>query len=630
VVILANVTGTPTLGQNQTLNFETGATGTSGGDVLWGGGNLTPQGNARVFNLGPLGTAGFGAVTEATLQALPFSSSPLSSATLVTNDVFAVKTNNSHYAAVLVTNNAGAQITLQFNTFGVNATGGAPNITKVLNNYSYTPPGFSNSGIAQGSLFVVVGSGLADPTAVAVLQNATNGLPTTLNGASVKVTVGSTTVTPVIYYAYAGAIALVMPSSTPTGSGTVTATYNNQASNAFNIQVTSNAMGFDSYYGTGSGLGVATNVTTGALYSYASSIPPGTNVTLWGSGLGADPDRDTKLVGAAFAINSLAHVYVGGKDATILYQGASGYPGLNQVNITIPNDAATGCNVSVVGVNSSGVPTNFITLPIGSGACSDPAFGSAGNALQNLAGQGTVKTGFVAIARQTAPGAGGQTSTFDGAVANFSSTSGSSYGAASGSVSVGGCIVSQNSSGGSSATSTGLDAGTVTVSNSAGASTTLQTTAQLPGSYFAQLAAGFIGATGGTFTFKGGGGSSVGTFTASIDFPNPLLAWTNQASLATVTRGNGMPVTWTGGASGSLVFISGSSSASGAAGSFTCIAPVTAGQFTVPNWVLNAMPAGSGTASVQNQTTFQTFTASGLDIGLAAGYTSTSIQVTYN
>ena len=167
----------------------------------------------------------------------------------------------------------------------------------------------------------------------------------------------------------------------------MTVTYNNQTSAPFSFQVCQNRLGFDSYYGPGSGLGVATNSATGYLYNYANSIPLNTTVTLWGSGLGADPTRDTTFSTASIAnINGLAHVYIGGMDAPIWYQGPSGYPGLNQVNITIPANAQTGCNVSLVGVTFAGVPTNSLTLPIaaGGGPCSDPLFGQDGSTLNSI------------------------------------------------------------------------------------------------------------------------------------------------------------------------------------------------------------------------------------------------------
>jgi len=46
----------------------------------------------------------------------------------------------------------------------------------------------------------------------------------------------------------------------------------------------------------------------------------------------------------------------------------------------------------------------------------------------------------------------------------------------------------------------------------------------LPGFYSGTLAS--IPSTGGAFVFNGTAGSQVGAFTATVTFPNPLLAWT--------------------------------------------------------------------------------------------------------
>jgi len=541
----------------------------------------------------------------------------------------------------ITSSGSGTNVALSSTGTGTVVTGGPPavvppSITQVLNNYSYTPPGYKNSGIAQGGLFIIKGSGLADPSAKAVLQDSSKALPTTLNGASVKITVNGTTVTPAFYYAIAAQLALVLPSNTPVGTGTVTVTYNGQTA-SFPIQVVSTAMGFDAYYGTGAGLAVATNNSTGALYNYTNSIPPGTPVVLWGSGLGSDPARDTTFVGAAFAINNLAHVYVGNVEAPILYQGASGYPGVNQVDVMIPASAQTGCNVSLVGVTAAGVPTNFLALPIGNGVCQDAAFGINGTQYQTLAGQTTVKSGSVDIINSVSPatsGSGGpQTSNL--ASANFSSVTGSSYaaGGSGGAISIPGCtVIEGGGSGGGNSTSTGLDAGTITVTGPNG-NATLMGLPTVAGSYFAQLSSTFITASGGTFAFHGSGGKDVGSFDVSVVFPNPLLTWTNQAADATVTIANGVPFIWTGGSPGTFVIMSGDSSATvngqSVSGSFTCIAPVELQQFNVPNYVTAILPPGKGSLSIANYTNFKSFTATGIDSGLAIGFSSVSINATY-
>ena len=647
IAALADVTGTPTLTTTTgALNLDTGATASSGGDLLWSGSILTPQGSATAYTF-PSGSAQFASLSQVVLSSLGplYTKSAISVTSLAVGAIVAVKTNGGNYAKVLVTAQSGTSLAVQFQTYGGSSAPTGPTITQVLNNYGLVPPGFTNSGISPGTLFIIKGSGLADPNAKAVLQSsAAPGLQTTLNGASVKVTVGSTTTVPVFYYAIASQLALVLPSNTPLGSAQVTVSYNNQTSAPASFQVVQSSMGFDAYYGTGSGLGVATNNATGALYNYTNSIPPGTTVVLWGSGLGADPQRDNTYLGAAFNINNLSHVYVGGIDATIVYQGASGFPGLNQVDITIPTSVQTGCNVSVVGVTASGVPTNFITLPIGNGACSDAIFGTSGNQQQTLSGKGTVNTGAIIVAHSVSPGStAGSTQTSDLAEAIFQSVTGSSVGSSSGSVSLGGCIVTEtNGSGSSTATSTAMDAGTVTMTGPVGGTVTLSqppVSIGTAGLYFAQLAAGAIPTSGGTFTFNASGGSSttlanVGKFTASVTFPNPILTWTNTSAAATVTRSQGLLVTWTGGSSGTYVMINGNSSGTvggqSVSGSYTCIAPQSALSFTVPSYVLNTLPAGSGSTSVFNYTNYQTFTAPNLDLGTAFGGTQQSVNSTVN
>jgi uncharacterized protein (TIGR03437 family) len=643
---LADVTGAPTLAAGAYFSFDTGTTGSSGGDVLWSGSSLTPQGSAGAYNLGNLGLATYSTLPQSTFSALPssfFTKSAIAIGSLPVGEVFAVKTNGGNYTKVAVTAVSGTSISLEFDTFGSSAPTG-PTITQILNNYGLVPAGFTNSGISPGSLFIIKGTGLASPTAQAVLQSsASPGLQTTLNGASVKVTVGSTTTTPVFYYAIASQLALVLPSNTPAGNATLTVSYNNQTSAPASFQVVANAMGFDAYYGTGSGLGVATNNATGALYNYTNSIPPGTTVVLWGSGLGADPTRDTTYGTANFnQIAGLSHIYIGGVDAPIVYQGPSGYPGLNQVNVTIPQGVATGCNVSLVGVSAAGVPTNFLTLPIGNGVCSDPTFGTNGTQLSTLSGQTNVNNGALFVFQETSPTntTGTASQVTDLAEGVFDRVTGSSVGSSSGSVSLGGCIVTETGTSGTTTTTTttAIDAGTITVTGPVGGTVTLasQTVSGI-GLYYSQLAAGAIPTSGGTFAFKGTGGSVapfIGPFTASLTFPNPILTWTNSNNAATVTRSSGLTVSWNGGSSGTYVIIGGSSSATvsgqSVSGSYTCIAPVSAGSFTVPSYVLATLPAGSGSTAVSNYTNYQTFTASGLDNGTLFGGTSQSVNTTYN
>lgn len=650
----ANVNGNNvTVNSGQTVNLDTGTVSSSGGDILFTGTGISFQSGAKGLNLTTFGESGsstFNSLTSAGASSFSEFSSLFSSASitpLTAGMIIAYQTNGGNTGALLLNTVSSSSISIQFTTFETTT----PTVTAVLNNYGLIPAGFSNSGIAPSTLFIIKGSNLADPTAQAVLQSATatGGLPTTLNGSSVTVTVGSTTVHPAFYYAIASQLALVLPSATPTGNATVTVTYNGQASPAFNFTVVKSAPGIAASNGTGSGLAHAQDLDYN-YYTYTNSIPPTATIRLIASGLGADdnPARDTSYVtpSGSDAVSALAHVYVGGIDSTIVYQGPEGYPGLDEIDVTIPANAPTGCFISIVGVTTAGVPTNFLTLPIGTGICQD-SLGYNGTTLTQNGGMQTVNTGSVAMFQFTGPGENGGTTTTTEASADFESYTGGTYAYEGGSaVSIGGCYVSEQLTGSGSILQTSpLSAGTITVTSP---NSVTPQTVQLtslgsfePGFYAtvnttsgaSTLPTGFLTESGGTFTFNATAGSQVGSFTTQINFPNPLLAWTNQTAAATVMRASGLPITWTGGAAGTYVFISGSSSNGTATGSFTCLAPVAAQSFTVPSYVLLTLPAtganGAGSVGVGNETIPTSFTATGLNTGTAVGYVSYSVNSTY-
>jgi hypothetical protein len=292
-----------------------------------------------------------------------------------------------------------------------------------------------------------------------------------------------------------------------------------------------------------------------------------------------------------------------------------------QINVTIPANSDTGCGVVVAGV-VNGIPTNFGPFPIdGSGICHDSIYGVSGTDFANLSGQGTVKSGTVFVGQLNLPPPVGNSTL---ASASFSSQTGGSF-AANGLTSLGSCSVQETASGAGTGTSTGLDAGTVSVSGP-GVSATLQSL--IKGTYIGQLGGSITG--GATYTFTGTGGTDIGAFSAGLTFPSPLLTWTNQAALATVNRSGGIQFNWTGGAAGSYVLMLGTSTAAdGTSGSFTCYAPQSALSFTVPAFIASVLPAGKGTLMIENSTLPTRFTAPKLDQGFAFGVTGTQINSTF-
>ena len=654
-VTLADVSGTPTLAAVSTLNLDTGTTGSSGGDILWTGSSITLQGSAKAFDLGS--STPFSSVTKSILSTLgaALTAAPI---TPVVNDVIAVKTNGGNFGKILVTAISGTSITLQFTTFTGSTTSGGPAINAIINNYSGVLPGLPNYGIAPASIFVLYGSGMSDNVPLVFQSSIAPGLPLTLNHTSISVTVNGKTVTPALYYAIPTQVAAVLPSTTPAGSGTLTLTYNGQASAPVPIHVSASAFGIASLNGTGAGGVLATDANFHLILPTASAAP-GQTIVLWGSGLGADTNNNDRTFPNQQDDLKNATVYIGGVRANVAFAGRSQFPGVDQINVVVPNlgDALAssalqahdvphaasagfqgGCAVSVA-VVVAGVTSNFTTLPVnpGNGVCVDALYGINGTQLTQSGNQGTVRSGFVSLIHATEPNSElpalkpqAQTfKTIDEATAFFNSTTGSSFVGGSSFLSLGSCIVLISAGGGGGAgQSTGLDAGASIALAGGGISAQLNKLPTIAGDYVAQLSNPLTG--GSSYTFTGPGGNDVGPFSVTVNYPAPLT-WTNESSITTVTKASGQLITWTGGAPGTYLAINGdSSSADGSAfASFTCLTPIDNEQFTVPAYVLGVLPAGNGSLGIFNSTNPVSFTARGLDFGTAsAGFISTE-NVTY-
>ncbi len=189
-------------------------------------------------------------------------------------------------------------------------------------------------------------------------------------------------------------------------------------------------------------------------------------------------------------------------------------------------------------------------------------------------------------------------------------------------------------------TAAGLDAGsplTVTEGNSEGSIDESSTKGQYSASFLLPA---------GSATVAGSGGNDVGKFSVTLPLGTSTLNWTNESSVATITRADDLSITWSGGDVKGTVEISGysvggSSAASALGAGFICTAPAAPGQLTVPSLILTALPPSSnfsnsilsvstGSLRVGQAGTLVPFTAVGLDLGFA--WTETSISnstVTY-
>jgi hypothetical protein len=187
----------------------------------------------------------------------------------------------------------------------------------------------------------------------------------------------------------------------------------------------------------------------------------------------------------------------------------------------------------------------------------------------------------------------------------------------------------------------GLDAGSaISVSGPNGAK---QLTKKSTGVYSASLGGGGIpGLPGvppnyldpGSYTVSGPGGSAVGSFNVDLSIPaSPIQFQAQQNGVAlsgTISESADLDITWTGGDPNGYAVIVGTSTTNAplVTGSFSCVQKNSIGKFTVPSWVLSALPLTGtlteGGISVSNgfllmgsYPTFTPFEATGLDFGFA-------------
>jgi uncharacterized protein (TIGR03437 family) len=652
IVAFADVTGSPTLQATTALNLDTGATSGSGGDLLWNGTILTPQGTAGIFNFlvsGSIGPTLYASITQQQLSVIAvgnYKMTGLGGASLAVGVVFGVHTNGGNYAKVLVTSNSGGSLGLQFTTFGASGGGGgggggaqAPTITAVENAATNIPPGLPNAAIAQGSMFVVKGTNLG-PATIAIAT--TFPLTTSRGGTSITVTVGSTTVDAVMYYSLAAQVAAILPSKTPTGTGTVKVTYNGQSATAPIVVVQSN-IGIFTLSTTGTGDAVAFSNVNNGLLTPTNAANAGDAIIFWGTGLGPVTSDETQPAVQADLTNVPVQVFIGGQPAKILFRGRNACcSSVDTVYVTVP-DGLSGCAVSVI-MQIGNIVSNTTTIPVAASGrtctpvSANPSTGT-GSAPHSFGGFSLERIVETIAAIGPSPASTIKMDIVGGSFEKVTPASNPPQGSQIDINSYGSCTVSTAVSGqaapppSNSGSVQWLDAGQITVAGPGISGSVVLGRTTTGGVLVYQTSLDNTATTlaAGTYTFTGAGGPDVGPFTANYNMPPPFT-WTNQASLATVNRASGATVTWSGGDPAGYVTIAGNSTFYGTTGaqsvsvSFTCTARVSDGSFTVPPIVLLALPPSApitgttitvpGTLIVTNVSSFtSTFQASGIDLG---------------
>jgi uncharacterized protein (TIGR03437 family) len=586
--------------------------------------NVTSSGAAASFTATPSTTSGGG-----WLSVTPTSGTTPATLTVHVNP--AGLPGAVYQGAVTLTPSGGAT-----QTFAVTLTvtgAGAPVFTsdKVLNALGY------QATLAPDTVFVIFGGGMG-PTTLTV-ANGTD-YPNTLSGTSVTFTPagGGTAIDARMVYTSAGQIAGLLPSSITPGTYEVRVTYNTLTSAAQNVTVAARSFGIATANSSGAGTAQATigNVnggisltrfTTSSIayggYTWTlSPAHPGDTLVLWGTGGGADPANDTGGTSGDQTAAGSFSVLVAGRTITPLYAGASsGYPGLWQINFTLPADVTPDC-FATLQVSAGGALSNTVSIPIaaaGQNACSDPQLST--DMLKVLDAGGTVVGGGIGISKSTmttsyiaTAGAPTTTTTTQQEIASagFAVYTAAEYAATNAGVKIGACTVTDRTAPANAkapATPDGYaDAGArLPISGpgiAPGAGLAIYSTNPGP-VYDLLFSSGTLGA--GKYTVSGTGGTVVGAFSSTVPFPADFAA-SNLDAITTIDRTKPLTINWTG-SSFDQVLITGSTySVVGKDSSnnnilrtviFNCQVPAGPGSYTVPTAVLSyLLPEGIDAASL--------------------------------
>ena len=510
----------------------------------------------------------------------------------------------------------------------------APVVQQVQNAASFVSPTLPNGSLAPGSIFIVKGTGLG-PATLTIAPNPFQS--TTLSGTSVAVTIAGTTVNALMYYTSDKQLAALLPSNTPTGTGTIKVTFNGQDSPATAIRgVIANNLGIFTIDSSGAGPGIITYpdyslvspfkaANCGGPSTTCGAANPGETLILWGSGLGAVHGDDAAGAGLGENMpNVPLQLWVGNSKAQVVYQGRSGCCiGLDQIVFKVPDIVVSGCAVPVIAQIGNQV-SNQVTVSIAASgrSCSSPD--APGVTPDNFVPPVTL--GVVELdhfLNDNGVGFRDQAKIFFGKIRSVAPIYQPYLSALGGEHVPGTCNVSTQRhdfgdialqdavlvDGGSSFLIKGPN-GSVTVSGGSGDN--------------AAIAGNGSFLTPGDYTITGNGGKDIGPFTATVTLPQtPTLTSPTKGSLA-IVRNQGLTVNWTpNGSNGHVeIVLVATDSFNVATTKVTCTAPVSAGTFTIPAYATFALPPTNNAAFIfqpgsDGPAASALFTATGVTAGLA-------------
>lgn len=483
--------------------------------------------------------------------------------------------------------------------------------------------------LAPNTVFVIFGSNMG-PAAIEI-ASAPN-YPDDLSGTSVTFTstADGSVVTAKMVYTLAGQIAGLLPSSAAPGTYAVRVKYNGLTSLPQTVTVVSRSFGIAAANSGGSGTAQATigNVNNGiSLTRFTSGsvsfnglnwtltpAHPGDTIVLWGTGGGAATPGVNQTAAGNFQVKA------GANTITPLYAGASAeYPGLWQINFTLPTDMASDCFLSV-SVSASGEIGNTVIIPVaatGQANCVDPTMPAS--LLSKLDSGAKITMAAFALAKITQTSTSTTQESASGSVLSFTPAQWTilNSGPVFGYCRLYDRTYPQNGSDPGNPTAF-LDAGSrIGVAGpglAAGFGMGTVSTVFGP-SYAGSPTSGTYRA--GTYTITGTGGSQVGSFTTSTTFPGAFTV-TNWDSITSVDRTKPLVLNWTGTGVDNVAVVLSTAVTSGGfvhISTLNCMIPAGSGTYSIPAAALaylsQAATTGSafGALSIQGQSTVGTFTA---------------------
>lgn len=480
----------------------------------------------------------------------------------------------------------------------------------VVNAGSFLPPGLPNGAIARGSMFSVFGRNLGPASAQ---QVSAFPLQPTFAGVAVELSQGTNKVSALPVYVSAAQLNVILPSTTPLGAVSLRVVYNGQTGNPIPINVTAASIGLFSVNGGGFGPGIVQNFVSQAsqpINSLSATARPGQTEILWGTGLGAATFSDA-VAPTAVTLDTSLELFVGGVKAAVSYAGRTPCcASIDQIVFAVPANAPSGCYVPVVARSCNGLVSNTVTMAIdSSGApCRD-----AHNPLSSQF-RGGGKTAITHLARETIrvdvranPPYDVVSDTLlatfrDEAASDFFFSAFTALPPLGSCTNYGGSTTRVFSLGSPFARPGGqIDVGAALTVESPARRVEAQAIGGGLEGTFAELLGGVSPVraipvsvlSAGPFTIAALGKGSIAPFRFVLE-PVNTLSWTNRDQIVTVGRARDLTVTWSGtpGVSRGVAILGFAERTSyNAVGGFICLAQPNTTGFTIPSYVLSALPA---------------------------------------